>query len=85
MSRFKLVSGPQPAASSPPNGWATIPVVYVGGVDGLRREFPRERFPQLTGIGHRTESPSKTEPTTHYLSLLQETEKGWEPARTDPR
>lgn len=85
MSRFKLVSGPMPAASAPAHVWETLPLVYVGGLDGLRREFPRERFPQLTGIGHRIESPSVTEPSTHYLSLLQETENGWVPARTDPR
>jgi hypothetical protein len=85
MSRFRLVSGPVPAASAPSHVWATLPAVYVGGVEGLRREFPRERFPQLTGIGHRVESPSKTEPTTHYLSLLQETENGWVPAHADPR
>jgi hypothetical protein len=56
MGRFKLLSGPVPAASTPAHVWETLSTVYVGGVEGLRKEFPRERFPQLIGMGHRTES-----------------------------
>lgn len=85
MNRFKLVSGTMPVASLPANAWGSLAPVYLGGVDGLRKEYPKERFPQITGIGHRTESPSESESATHYLCLLEETEKGWVPARTDPR
>jgi hypothetical protein len=85
MDRFRLVSGTMPVASLPAHAWGHLAPVYIGGVDGLRREFPKGRFPQLTGIGHRTESPSMSEPIPNFLSLLEETENGWVPARIDPR
>jgi hypothetical protein len=85
MVRFKLVSGTSPVATLPPEAFATLAPAYIGDADGLRRAFPRERFPQLIGIGHIVEGPAGAEPHTHYLTLLTETEKGWVPATSDPR
>jgi len=85
MRLFKVVSGTLPAGSLPAEQSATFPPVFIGDVERLRGEFPRERFPQLIGLGHRMESPASLEPITHYLTLLEETELGWVPARVDPR
>lgn len=85
MSRFKLVTGPLPVGCLPVEQSATLQPAFIGGIEQLRIEFPRERYPQLIGLGHRMERPSAWEPITHYLTLLEETEHGWVPARVDPR
>ncbi len=85
MVTFKLVSGPVPALSLPLKALTELDVVYHGGAQGLREAFSKERFPRLTGMGHRVERPESAEPVTLYLTLLEKGEHGWEPARSDPR
>jgi len=85
MHLFKVVSGTLPVGSLPAEQSARFPPAFIGDIERLRKEFPRERFPQLIGIGHLMESPPGLEPITHYLTLLEKTERGWVPARIDPR
>lgn len=85
MSLFKIVSGELPAGSLPATVFTKFPPVFIGEIERLRREFPRERFPQLLGVGHRVESPPGSEPITYYLTLLEESALGWIPSRVDPR
>jgi len=82
---YKIVSGSVPASSLPHEALSSLSSIYYGDLEELKRRFPRDRFPRITGIGHLVESPSSSEPVTHYLTLLEKGEHGWIAARTDPR
>lgn len=82
---YILVSRGIPASVLTDEERALLPMAFVGDKWKLKREFPSEKFPTLTGIGHRVESPCGRYPEVSFLSLWTKESGSWIAVTEDPR
>jgi hypothetical protein len=82
---YILVSRAVPASALRDEERALLPMAFIGDEWKLRKDFPLERFPTLTGIGHRVESPNGRSPEVSYLSLWIKVDGKWVAVKDDPR
>ncbi len=80
-----LVSTGVPASALTDEEREKLPRAFIGLEWKLRKDFPLERFPILTGLGHRVESPCSRNPVVSYLSLWTKDSDKWIAVTDDPR
>jgi hypothetical protein len=80
-----LVSKGVPASVLTDEERGQLAIAFVGDKWSLRRAFPVQQFPRLTGLGHRVESPCRINPEVSYLSLWTKEAGKWFAVADDPR
>ncbi len=82
---YILVSRGIPASVLTDEERDRLPRAFIGNEWKLQKDFPLERFPRLTGLGHRVESPNVRSPEVSFLSLWIKVDGKWVAVKDDPR